>query len=72
LFKATTAEFLKRLNLTKESKVLDVGCGIGGSAFYIARKFGAQVHGVDLSTNMISIAINYQAEMEPNVRNKVR
>jgi len=36
--------------------VLDVGCGIGGSAFYMAETFEADVYGIDLSKNMISIA----------------
>jgi len=42
--------------------VLDVGCGIGGSAFYIAKTYGSKVHGLDLSSNMLSIAIEYQKE----------
>jgi len=67
----TTAKFLKPLGLHKDSSVLDVGCGIGGSAFYIARNYGSLVHGVDLSTNMISIAVKYQAEMEESVRKAV-
>jgi len=36
---------------------LDVGCGIGGSAFYIANTFHAHVLGMDLSTNMINFAL---------------
>jgi len=67
----TTEEFVKKLNLTPENVILDVGCGIGGSAFHMAREYGVKVHGVDLSTNMISIAVKYQAEMEDNVRKNV-
>lgn len=29
--------------------VVDVGCGIGGSSRYFARKFGAQCQGITLS-----------------------
>ena len=29
-------EFVGRLNLQRDQEVLDVGCGIGGSAFYMA------------------------------------
>ena len=36
--------------------VLDVGCGLGGAAFLIARTFGARVHGIDLSRNMLQLA----------------
>jgi len=67
----TTETFVKTLELTPSSYVLDVGCGIGGSAFYIADKYGAKVHGVDLSTNMISMAIKYQGEMAERVRKNV-
>ena len=36
-------------------KVLDIGCGTGGSAFYMAEKYGVHVLGVDLSQNMLDI-----------------
>ena len=67
----TTAEYAKKLDLKAGQVVLDVGCGIGGSAFHMARQYGVQVHGVDLSTNMITMAIKYQAEMEDAVRKNV-
>jgi phosphoethanolamine N-methyltransferase len=47
------------LNLKPGQKVLDVGCGIGGSAFYMARDFDVKVVGIDLSSNMISLAKEY-------------
>lgn len=53
----TTKEFVGRLNLQKDQEVLDVGCGIGGSAFYIANTFHAHVLGMDLSANMINFAL---------------
>jgi len=68
---ATTEKFTKRLGLKKGDSVLDVGCGIGGSAFHMAREYGAIVHGVDLSSNMISMAIKYQGDMEEDVRKRV-
>jgi phosphoethanolamine N-methyltransferase len=37
-------------------RVLDVGSGIGGAAFYLADKFGAVVTGIDLAPEMIAIA----------------
>ena len=38
-------------------KVLDIGCGIGGSAFHMVKNYNVcSVLGIDLSTNMINIA----------------
>jgi len=56
---STTAKFCSELSahsLKADDKILDVGCGIGGSAFYMAKNFGVQVYGYDLSVNMINIA----------------
>lgn len=49
-------DLLIKMGLRPGMRVLDVGCGTGGSAFYMARHYGVHVHGVDLSTNMIDIA----------------
>jgi len=70
--KETTEEFCaKHLDLKPGMKVLDVGCGIGGSAFHMASTYGASVRGIDLSTNMITIAIEYQAKQPDNVKHNV-
>ncbi|XP_048883463.1 phosphoethanolamine methyltransferase isoform X2 [Brienomyrus brachyistius] len=53
----TTKEFVDLLNLSSGQKVLDVGCGIGGGDFYMAKRFGVEVLGMDLSSNMIEIAM---------------
>jgi len=68
----TTREFVAQLNLKPGMKVLDIGCGTGGSAFYMARTYGVDVHGVDLATNMIELAQDYRAEMEPEVKHRVQ
>ncbi len=44
-------------------QVLDVGCGIGGGNFYMARDFGVDVLGIDLSQNMLAIA--HERESDP-------
>ena len=48
--------FCKLLDLKKGMRVLDIGSGIGGSAFLMAQKYGVNVHGIDLSKNMVGIA----------------
>ncbi|KAG6549033.1 hypothetical protein Mapa_009476 [Marchantia paleacea] len=53
----TTEEFVEMLNLKPGNVVLDVGCGIGGGDFYMAEKYDVEVIGIDLSVNMVSIAL---------------
>ncbi|XP_027126928.2 phosphoethanolamine N-methyltransferase 2 [Coffea arabica] len=53
----TTREFVGKLDLRPGQKVLDVGCGIGGGDFYMAEKYDAHVVGIDLSINMVSLAL---------------
>lgn len=53
---ATAQEFTALLQLQAGMRVLDVGCGMGGSAFYMAQQYGVSVHGIDLSSNMIAFA----------------
>ena len=46
-------------------RVLDVGSGIGGAAFFLARTYGAFVTGVDLSEEMVAIAHERAAALAP-------
>src|SRR5262245_47868810 len=50
---ATTGELAKRIALTEDSRVLDVGCGIGGPARYLAHSYGCRVDGIDLTAELI-------------------
>lgn len=53
----TTEEFVRRLRLKPKEHVLDVGSGIGGGDFYMAKEYDVLVTGIDLSSNMVSIAL---------------
>ncbi len=46
-----------------DKRVLDIGCGIGGPAFALARKYGAHVTGVDLEPQLIERATRRAAEL---------
>jgi phosphoethanolamine N-methyltransferase len=43
---------------TRGKRILDIGCGIGGPAFEMARTFGAEVVGIDLEAPLIERARN--------------
>ena len=45
--RAATIHALEKLHLHKDQHVLDVGCGIGGAARYVAHTFGCRVTGID-------------------------
>ncbi|MGH3452575.1 MAG: class I SAM-dependent methyltransferase [Haloechinothrix sp.] len=47
---------LDRLELTSDSRVLDVACGSGGPDIHLARTTGAAVVGVDINTHAIAAA----------------
>ena len=49
-------DFLSQLDLTPEKKVLDVGCGLGGAARFVASRYGCHVTGVDLTPEYIETA----------------
>jgi len=66
----TTREFVELLDLKPGMKVLDIGSGAGGSAFFMARNYGVDVHGIDLSTNMNGISLEYRLQMEPEVKHR--
>ncbi|MFN3210061.1 MAG: class I SAM-dependent methyltransferase [Roseovarius sp.] len=51
-----TEHLLAQLDITSKTRVLDVGCGIGGTSRYIADTTGAHVTGIDLTPEFIETA----------------
>jgi SAM-dependent methyltransferase len=51
-----TAHAVAKMNLDASAQVLDVGCGIGGAARYIASHAGCRVTGIDLTPEFIATA----------------
>lgn len=49
----------KALDIKKGDKVLDAGCGVGGTAIWIAEEYGAKVTGVSIMKNQIDMAKQY-------------
>ncbi|HEY81702.1 MAG TPA: methyltransferase domain-containing protein [Dehalococcoidia bacterium] len=58
-----TEELIALCHIDKDKHILDVGCASGKTACYIARKYGSQVVGIDLSSRMI-VRANEQAKKE--------
>lgn len=54
--RALALELIATLALDSGARVLDVGCGLGGSAFVMAHEFGLRVDAIDLSRNMLALA----------------
>ena len=53
----TTRDQAERLTLTAASRVLDIGCGIGGPARYLAHTYGCRVDGIDLTAELIETGL---------------
>ncbi|MAY84476.1 MAG: hypothetical protein CMP59_10125 [Flavobacteriales bacterium] len=58
------AEALRNLNakvaelaeVSKDCRVLDAGCGVGGTAIYLAKYFGCKVTGISITERQIELA----------------
>lgn len=53
---ALVKKLCKRLEIQPGLRVLEIGSGLGGTAFYLAKEYGAQVVGVDISANMVALS----------------
>lgn len=51
-----TDDLLAQLNISPETRVLDTGCGLGGTPRHVAHGFGVKVTGVDLTPEFIETA----------------
>jgi len=53
----SSIELLKKLTLSPDARILDAGCGIGGSTRLLAKQFKCRVIGIDLADKFIEAAI---------------
>lgn len=51
-----TKELGEKMGIVKQSNVLDIACGLGTTAIFIAKNFGCQITGIDLSEKNIAEA----------------
>ncbi|CDZ76257.1 Demethylrebeccamycin-D-glucose O-methyltransferase [Legionella massiliensis] len=55
------------LQIAPEEKILDVGCGMGGSSLYLAENYQAIMTGITLSPKQVALAS--QQAQEKNIKN---
>mgnify|MGYP000498262668 CR=1 FL=1 len=67
---AATEHLFSALNFNEGSHVLDVGCGIGGTARFVANKYNNQVTGVDLTEEFVQVGntLSKWVNMEQSVK----
>ena len=54
---------VKKLDIKKGQKILEIGCGWGGMAFEIAKKHNCEITGISLSKNQINYCNNKAKEL---------
>ncbi|MBK0393783.1 class I SAM-dependent methyltransferase [Ramlibacter algicola] len=59
-----TVDLADRLTIDAGDQVLDIGCGIGGPARYIATRFGCHVTGIDLTPTFVAAGRKLTALLE--------
>lgn len=54
--RAATEDLAAQMRLAADASVLDIGCGIGGAARYLAHRHGCRVTGVDVTPEYVAVA----------------
>lgn len=67
--RVSTQEVTSLADLSSSDKVLDVGCGLGGTARYLAEQFNCQVIGIDLTVEYVEVGkqLNALLNMQSHV-----
>lgn len=68
--RAATEHFLNQLNFSNQDYLLDVGCGLGGAARFVANIYGSHVVGVDLTSEYIETGtvLNTWVQLDKNIQ----
>jgi cyclopropane-fatty-acyl-phospholipid synthase len=61
-------QICKKLQLKSSDKVLELGCGFGGLAKYIAENYGCQVVGYNISKEQVAWAKNWTKDLPVDIR----
>ena len=55
----TNAQLARMGNISQKDIILDAGCGVGGSAIFLAKKYGCEVTGITLSQRQVATATGF-------------
>jgi len=58
---ASTVDLADKIPVEAGHRLLDIGCGLGGPARYLAERFGCRVEGVDLTPQFVDCAVKLTA-----------
>lgn len=67
-----TNALLDQLEITPDMVVVDLGCGLGGTARHIVHRYGSMVHGVDLTEDFVSVGRTLNERLHVNERIKLK
>ena len=70
--RVSTKELAGLADIKASDHVLDVGCGLGGTARYLAAQYGCKIAGIDLTEEYISIGKKLTQMVGLNDRVKLR
>ncbi|MEM6429017.1 MAG: class I SAM-dependent methyltransferase [Deinococcota bacterium] len=67
--RAATEHFMSQLNFSSADYLLDIGCGLGGAARFVASTYGSRVAGVDLSSEYVQTgtALNKWVNLDEHI-----
>ena len=55
-------QLAKRARVAPEDRILDAGCGVGGSSFWLVKTYGASVIGITLVATQVELARQFARE----------
>jgi len=61
-------ELISRADIRNGARILDVGCGLGGTAIYLAKTLGARVTGITISPVQVEMGNNLARHCGADVR----